>query len=742
MLNFLNSLSIQDAVLAGVAAMLALMGAMFAVTLVSTGTQAALSERVSNHLVPARGYVRNAKASVLSSADDGASFILSDAVSASSRGFLRRYRKDVERANAELRNAHRLADLEHKQNLLRDFDRRFGEYRRNNEAAFALAQRGRSDAARSKFLHVNYYPTVAALSRYEKAIQSEITRTQNRHEASRRLTQTVGAALNAGALGLGVVVTFRLGGSLRRRLAAVSGAIQEVVCVDLMELTTSFRNIAAGDLSTPGYTCTREPIPETGGRELAALASSYNGLISGLADMSERIHDAASDAERRKEAEERLLYLQDYDQITGLANRELLREQLELAIPLRPHGRAPLGAAYLTLEGFKKIDDTFGHAAANELLRIAAARLADSVRETDFIAKGDTNEFIVLLEPIEDRHDAEEIVGKIAAALSRPYVIEGREISVNATAGLSLYPQDASDPDELLRNAHTAMDSAAESNRGGVSPYLPAMRKQSIERLTFETELQRALGANQFELHYQPIVNVKERKITGFEALLRWRHPQRGLLYPSSFIGIAEQSGIIEPIGAWTLQTACCQGQAWREAGHDTRLSVNVSMRQLHQGRLYEAVTHALAVSALPAAALEIELTESLILKERESATATLSALKALGVHVAIDDFGTGYSWYGYLRYFMPNTLKIDRSFVLNISQNTFDEAIAKAMILLGHSLGLTVVAEGIEDRNQVLTLRKLDCDELQGYFFARPANAETCERMLSDPKYITDLLA
>src|SRR5579872_3306945 len=192
MLKFLNRLSIQDAVLAGVAAMLALMGSMFAVTLVSTRTQAALSERVSGHLVPARGYVRNARASILSSADDGASFILSDGSSASSRGFLRRYRKDIERANAELRNAHRLADLEQKQNLLRDFDRRFSEYRRNNESAFALAASGRSDAARSKFLNVNYYSTVAALLRYEKAIQSEITRTQNRHSASRRLTQTVG----------------------------------------------------------------------------------------------------------------------------------------------------------------------------------------------------------------------------------------------------------------------------------------------------------------------------------------------------------------------------------------------------------------------------------------------------------------------------------------------------------------------------------------------------------------------
>jgi diguanylate cyclase (GGDEF)-like protein len=469
-----------------------------------------------------------------------------------------------------------------------------------------------------------------------------------------------------------------------------------------------------------------------GGDELGSLAECYNDLIDALRDMGRRIDQAVLHARRSKEAEERLAYLQRYDEVTGIPNRELLR--LELDHTLRTARRTGISAAvlYIGLIGFDKVTGSFGRACAEQVLRFAAERLCSAMRPSDMCARGRGDDFVVLFEPVIGREDALHRGRRILEVLSRPYSIEGQELLLNASAGAAVHPYDGQDADELMRNAHTAMSFAREAGAGEVVPYVPELRAQSLERLTMEFDLQRALSAAEFELHYQPIVNVNERRIDAFEALLRWRHPRLGLLDPAAFIDIAESTGAIEALGTWVLETACDQTRRWQAQGFDVGISVNVSMRQF-RGDLFKVVESVLSATHLPARSLELELTESVILTDRPAAVAALSSLKGLGVRVAIDDFGTGYSSFSYLRSFPLDAVKIDRSFVTDITSKSFDEAIARAIILLGRSLGIAVIAEGVEDAGQVSALHNLGCNVMQGYFFGRPRPADECAPLLAN---------
>ncbi|HKU66808.1 MAG TPA: bifunctional diguanylate cyclase/phosphodiesterase [Candidatus Baltobacteraceae bacterium] len=728
----LRRLSLQDRIFAGIAVMLALMVTMFVVDTASARAQAALSARIITRLIPTRVLLRSAERWIVRADDDGAWHILAMG-SPAARGFLRQYRADVNRVGAQMRDAQQLSDVPQKDALTAEFDRRWAQYRQNNEDAFLLAAGGRVPEARAKYVAVSYQPLLEVLGRYEGAVRSEIQRTQANYDATRARTQTFGLIINVAALLLGLLVAVRLGASLRRHLGTVTRAISDVVHDDLAHVTASFRNVARGDFNAPAYVCTRTTIAESGGRELAALAASYNRLIGGLAEMANRIEDAAADARRRQQAEERLSYVLYHDEATGLPNRELLCKHLDSRLARGADGDAPLAVAYIKLEGFKKIGDSFGHATAIDLIRSAGERLAKTLQPGDTLGRDGVDEFVVLLDGVGDGAGAAARVASMVDAISKPFNLADREVSVSAVAGLSVFPGDGRNGDELLRNADTAMDFTADVRHAKLSVYDDTMRTQSLQRLAIETDLQRALSTGEFQLDYQPVVNVQRRRITGFEALLRWHHPRLGTLAPSAFLDVAEQTGIIEPLGAWVLQTACAQVQQWRSSGYDVRLAVNVSMRQLHEGTLFRIVSDALRASGLAPGALELEFTESMILKERETAASTLAALRDAGVRFAIDDFGTGYSWYGYLRYFVPHTLKIDRSFIVNVAQNRFDEAIANAMIMLGHSLQLNVVAEGVESTEQMLTLHKLQCDEMQGFLFAKPATARECERMLRE---------
>lgn len=738
--GFLRSPSIQTRLLAGLGLILALMAAMFVVDTVAARVQAALGRRITSRLLPARVAIRSAMQWILRADDDGALCILASG-SPSAAPFLQHYRGDLSRVSADLSDAHRLSDLPDKDTLVDAFEQRWLDYRRNNEEAFALAGRGEVKAAREKYVRVPYQPALEVLTRFDRMNSAEIERAQAQDATAGRTAELTGISLNVAALGFGIVVAVRLGSSLRRRIDDVSNAMSEVVTGDLPQITTSFRNIAAGDFTAPRYVCTRNEIAETGGREAARMAATYNRLVRGLGELSFRIGDAATDAQRAREAEARLSYLSSYDETTGLPNREHLREHVESAVE-GPARTARFGVASIKLEGFKKIDSSFGREAGRALIQLAAERLVHAARETDVVARGDIDEFFVLLHPLSGPDDAVRVASALRDVVAAPYMLDHGEAFVDATAGLSLFPAHGRNADEILRNAETAAAAARELSSAGPVLFSPAMREHSVERMAVETALQRALPAHEFEVHYQPIVKVDQpRGILGFEALLRWRHPRLGLLQPSSFIPVAEDTGLIESVGAWVLQAACAQTQTWRERGHDVRVSVNVSMRQLRRPDFLRSVRGALHDTGLPPHALELELTESFILKERDTAVRTLSALKSMGVRVAIDDFGTGYSWYGYLRYFSPDSLKIDRSFVSDITSNPFDEAIVNAMIRLGHSLHLNVIAEGVDDAGQLLTLHKLGCDEMQGYLFARPAPAEQCEHLLGDRALLSRLL-
>lgn len=727
MVNIWGRLGIQKKIFAGLASILLLMAAMLAVHIASGAVQGNLSDELIQRLLPARAAVRNVKRLILAADDEGAWYLLGGAPAQRER-LLHAYRADVAQVENWLRGLPPQAPDERL--ALANFRKWWTVYLAGNEQAFRFARAGRALEARSSYVAVTYRPLISALDAYEHLIDSRIDEMEKRRTAVGLGAATSAAVLGAGALGLAVMTGVRLGGSLRRRLGAVSNAIADVVRNDLVQLDASFRNIAAGDFTAPRYVYARRPIEDDSSDELGLLAHSYNDLLSSLRDMSRRIDQAVHEARRRREAEERLEYLEQYDELTGLANRHLMRLELDHAVRGADHPGGRIAVAYFGLLGFKKIEDSFGHAFAQQVLRFIARRLFNTLRETDMAARAGDDEFIVVLEPVSGRGEAVDLTRRLMNALSLPFTLNGHELLVNVSAGVSVHPHDGEDADELLRNANTAMSYAKDAGSGQVELYASGLRRRSLQRLTLESDLQHALADSEFELHYQPIVNVSSRRIDAFEALLRWRHPRLGLLEPASFLDVAEDNMAIETIGSWVVQTACAQAQQWHAEGYDIGMSVNVSMRQF-RGDLFKIVERALWQTRFPAKSLELELTESLLLTDRQRADRTLADLKRLGVRLAIDDFGTGYSSLAYLRTFPLDGLKIDRSFVSDITTRSYDKAIANTIILLGHSLGVRVVAEGVEDAGQAAMLHKLGCDAMQGYFFGRPAPADETLELL-----------
>jgi len=730
MVAFWTHLGIQKKIFAGLAMIVILMVAIVVADATARSADANLSDALITRLLPARAAVRSVKRLIVSADDDGAWYLLARGSSLRS-GYLRGYRMDVAEIEQWLSSARSAPQTPQERAALDDFSAQWRAYQAGNERAFALSRRGRVLQSRDAYTTVGYAPVLRALNRYEQvAVQAPIERVQARRARVHAFADTFAASAGVGAVALAVVVAVRMGGSLRRRLGRVSNAIADVVGGDLHRLDRSFRNVAQGDLTAQRYVCERRKIDDRGSDEVALLAQSYNRLIDGFHELSQRIDESVLDARRRRDAEERLQYLQEYDEITGVPNRHLLHAALEQAIRAHPPGAGPIGVAYLGLLGLDKIQDSFGREFSERVLKLIAGRLSESLRESDMPARAGYGEFIALLNPLDELEHALELTHGLIGSVSRPFNLDGRDLLVNASAGLSLYPRHGLDADELLRNASTAMSYAKDSGAGEVALYTPRLRSQSLERVTIESDLQRALNEREFELHYQPIVDVPNRRIDAFEALLRWRHPRFGLLEPSSFIDVAEDSGTIETLGAWALETACEQAERWHQCGHDVGISVNVSMRQF-RGNLFKMVQSALSSSRLPANRLELELTESLMLTDRQGAEEVLSLLKRLGVRVAIDDFGTGYSSLGYLRTLPLDALKIDRSFVSDIEYKSYDEAIARTIILLARTLGVRVIAEGVERVGQAAVLHKLGCRQMQGYFFGKPSPAADCLRML-----------
>ncbi len=433
------------------------------------------------------------------------------------------------------------------------------------------------------------------------------------------------------------------------------------------------------------------------------------------------------DITERKQAEDQLAYLANYDALTGLPNRYLFQDRLDHALRQADRSGEQLALLFLDLDRFKAINDTFGHAVGDEMLKLAARRLLSTVRASDTVARLGGDEFTLLLENVSDSEEAGSVAGKALDAMNQPFVLGGRELCVSVSIGIALYPGDAADTVTLLKHADAAMYQAKEQGRASYHFFTSALNQQVQERLRLETALRNALARDEFVLHFQPQVQIDNGRIIGFEALLRWRPNQADLVPPDQFIPVLEETGLIIPVGEWVLREACQWLQRWQQAGlWVPRVAVNLSARQFQQGALVQIIADILAATDLATDRLELEITES-ILVEHALSDPAISQLQNMGVRLAIDDFGTGYCSLSYLKRFEVDTLKIDRSFVRDLGYDSDDAAITTAIITLAHSLELTVIAEGVETAEQIAFLQRHGCDYLQGFLASRPLPPEDC---------------
>jgi len=438
----------------------------------------------------------------------------------------------------------------------------------------------------------------------------------------------------------------------------------------------------------------------------------------------------------RQQAEETINHLAYYDALTGLPNRALFNDRLAMALVQAQRHQRKLAVLFLDLDRFKTINDTLGHAMGDRLLQGVAQRLTSCVREGDTVARLGGDEFMLLLPGIEHVEDVAKIVQRVLEVLKPSFNFDGQEFHITSSIGIALYPNDSEDAEALLKNADTALHRAKEQGRNNYQFYIPSMNATSFERLILENNLRRALERKEFVLYYQPQVSLLTKRIVGMEALLRWQHPELGLVPPRKFIPLAEETGLIGSLGEWVLQTACAQNKAWQEVGFPPlRVAVNLSAHLFRQQGLVETVARVLKETRLNPHYLELEVTEGTLMENAEATVSTLRKLKEMGVHLSIDDFGTGYSSLSYLRRFPIDTLKIDQSFVWDISSDPDDATIARLIIAMAHSLKLKVVAEGVETEEQLSFLRFHQCDELQGYLFSKPVPAEAFTQLLQEER-------
>ena len=452
-----------------------------------------------------------------------------------------------------------------------------------------------------------------------------------------------------------------------------------------------------------------------------------------------RILGTIQDITERKQAEKRIHQLAYYDDLTGLPNRVMFSEYLGHAITRARRSSEKLAVLFLDIDDFKRVNDTLGHQSGDVLLQEAAERLSRCLRESDYIAVADDpdkpggvlarqggDEFIILLPGIKHVHDPSAVANRIIESFFQPIDVNGHECYTSASIGISIYPSDGDQSEDLIKNADNAMYHAKDRGKNGYQYFQESMNTAVAERLAMETKLRKAFDNKQFALFYQAQVDAVNSEMIALEALLRWRDPEAGLIPPNDFIPVAEQTGLIIPIGEWVLYEACRQGAAWQKEGYPrVRISVNVSTVQFSRDGFVNTIQRALTESKFDPTCLEIEITESAIMSNPKGATDVLAEIKALGVSIALDDFGTGYSSLNYLRRFPIDTLKVDRSFIEDVDKNPQDEQIVAAIVAMAHAMNLRVVAEGVETRDQLRVVSENDCDLIQGFLFSRPAPAE-----------------
>lgn len=452
-----------------------------------------------------------------------------------------------------------------------------------------------------------------------------------------------------------------------------------------------------------------------------------NGNFKGYRGTAKNITD-------RKQAEERIRHMALHDVLTGLPNRALLEDRLGQAISYSSRYNHVLWVLFLDLDRFKFINDSLGHKAGDRLLNIISKRLQSTIRETDTIARLGGDEFVLVLPERADENLSTYIVQRVMNAVSQPLMLEGQEFFLSCSIGVAVYPIDGSDAETLVEHADVAMYRAKKSGRNNFQFYTHAMNEEVLERLRIERALRNALERDEFVLYYQPQVDLHSGKIVGAEALIRWEHPELGMVSPDRFVSLAEETGLIVPIGAWVLRAACAQNKAWQNAGFSNlRIAVNLSARQFLQEDLAQSIIKILEETGLAPEHLEIELTESLIMTDIERTIAILQQLREVGVQLSIDDFGTGYSSLSYLKRFPVNILKIDQSFVRDIAVDHDDEAIVTSIISLAHNLNMQVIAEGVETQEQLDYLKQQGCNEMQGYYFSPAVTASMFEEIMRE---------
>jgi diguanylate cyclase (GGDEF)-like protein/PAS domain S-box-containing protein len=438
------------------------------------------------------------------------------------------------------------------------------------------------------------------------------------------------------------------------------------------------------------------------------------------------------DITERKQQEERIHYMAHYDMLTGLPNRAVLRDRVNQAIAQAHRHQYLVAVLLIDLDYFKNINDSLGHQVGDRLLQKATERLQRCVREGDSVARLGGDEFVISLPSLSDSNDAAVVAQKALEALDLPFIVDGHELHVSGSIGISLYPADGQDAEALMRAADTAMYDAKEKGRGNYQFFTQALNLAAQQRLAMANQLRQALAHQQFVLYYQPQVDLESGKIFSAEALLRWQQPGTDPASCDGLISVAEETGLILPIGEWVLRKACEQLRRWRDAGNpDLRIAVNVSSRQFYQPSFTDLTTEILNETGLPATALELEITERILMQPSEDNLASLERLSEMGVQLSVDDFGTGYSSLAYLQRFPIHALKIDRSFVSGIGQDPNDTAIVTAIIAMAQSLHLKVVAEGVENIAQVAFLKSRGCLAAQGFFYSTPLSAEAFAELL-----------
>ncbi len=487
------------------------------------------------------------------------------------------------------------------------------------------------------------------------------------------------------------------------------------------------RAVVPGDASQ-GTIWTTEDVSARREAQLALMQAHEeleNRVAERTAELAETNLRLQEEVAERQQAEERVMHLANHDALTGLPNRRLLIDRLGQALALAHRENHQVAVLFMDLDRFKTINDSLGHMKGDALLQNVARRLSETLREGDTVSRLGGDEFVIVLPSLDQPKAAEKVALKLVDALAPPIDLGGQELRVSASIGISLFPEDGRDTETLLRNADSAMYHAKDMGRNNYQFFMEQMNVAAAERLRLENDLHRALERQEFELHFQPRVSVANGLACGIEALIRWRHPERGLVLPEHFIPVAEDTGLIVPIGEWVINEACRQGTAWCAAGlPQIPVAVNLSPRQFRQSNLVDTVARAIERHGWPCKLLELEITEGVLMQQTSETLKTLEALNRLGVGLAIDDFGTGYSSLSYLKRFPVDFLKIDQSFVRDIAVDPDDATIVTAIIGLAHNLGLTVVAEGVENASQLDFIRDAGCDEAQGYHIGRPMPA------------------